>query len=180
MPDTRKLPVKQRLFLKEWAIDKNASEAYKRAYHYKGKRANCLGPALYAKLGKAGFIEPELQSQEATLIITAQEVLTELKRLMTVDPAMAFDKDGNLLSIHNIPEDVRRAIAAFDVSEDRGTIDGAEKSITTRTIKVKFWDKNAAITTAARSLQMLVDKINHSGVVTMKSLLTDKGINLDD
>ena len=175
----KKLPPKQRLFLKEWAIDKNASEAYKRAYKYKGTHADSLGHNLYVKLCKGGFFEAEIKSQEDELVFTARQVREEIDRLLKVDPALAFDKDHNLLPIHQIPKDIRRAMAGFDVSEETITTE-CEVHKSTRIIKVKFWDKNTAIITAARSLQMLIDKVSHSGVVTIKSLLTDKGIPIND
>ena len=167
----KKLPPKQRLFLKEWAIDKNASEAYKRAYHYKGKNAHILAAQLLSKLTKAGFIEPIIQAQEQKAIITADRVLTELARLATCDISLAFDANGNLLDIKDIPEDVRRAISGIEIEEEKSSIEGAESDTVSRTKKIKFWDKNKSLETIARHLKMLTDKIDISGKLTLEQLI---------
>ena len=164
------LPPKQRLFLKEWAIDKNASEAYKRAFKYKGKNANVLGSALLIKLGKAGFIEPEIKAQEQKAIITADRVLTELARLATCDISQAFDSNGDLLPIHEMPEDCRRAIAGIEIDVLSEWEDGKKKPIGF-TKKIKFWDKNKSLETIARHLKMLTDKVEHSATGDLAELI---------
>ena len=156
MPRGDNLPPKQRLFLKEWAIDKNGAEAYKRAYKYTGNNADVLAGQLLVKLGKLGLIEAEIKAQEDKAIITANRVLTELARLATVDIAQAFDDNGNLLDIQDIPEDVRRAISGVEVEVLTEWKDGKKNPIG-YTKKLKFWDKNKSLETIARHLRMLVD-----------------------
>ena len=143
-----KLPPKQRLFLKEWAIDKNASEAYKRAYKYKGNNAHVLGPALLAKLGKAGYVEFEIKAQEKRTEITADYVLSSLKevaeRCKQAIPVMMKDENGNMV----------------ETGEYKFDSTGA----------------NRALELLGKNLKLFIDKTEHSGAITVKSLLTDEGI----
>lgn len=158
----KKLPPKQRLFLKEWRIDKNASRAYVRAYKYKGKAANVLGPQLLAKLSKLGLVEAEIVAQEKKAIITADRVLTELADLATMNIKAAFDGAGNLLDIKDMPDNISRSISGIEVDEDLDSdVDESGKvTVTrTRTKKIKFWDKNKSLETIARHLRMLVDRV---------------------
>jgi len=176
----KKLPPKQRLFLKEWAIDKNETQAYIRAYKYKGKQARSLGHKLYAKLYTMGFIEPEIQAQEQKAIITADRVLTELARLATCDISLAFDANGNLLDIKDMPEDVRRAIAGIEIEEEKPSIEGAKSATVSRTKKIKFWDKNKSLETIARHLKMLTDKVELSGKLSLENLIAGSMGKKDD
>lgn len=69
------------------------------------------------------------------------------------DPRELYDKDGNLIPIHLLPEHVARAIAAVEV--ERETVrdkKGAIKTVTDDTVKMKFWDKNAALANIGKHL----------------------------
>lgn len=94
--------------------------------------------------------------------VRADVVLRELLRIATVDIAKAFDDEGNLLPIKDIPEDVRRAIAGVDAEELwEGKGQSRERTGTLR--KVKFWDKPAALRDLGRHLGLWRDKLEHSG-----------------
>ncbi len=141
-PSKKKLPPKQRLFLKEWLIDKDAKEAYIRAYHYTGKNADVLGPQLLGKLRKMGYIESEIIKQEERTGITADYVLSSLKdvaeRCRQAIPVMEKDPDGNL---------VESGEWKFDSA-------GA----------------NRALELLGKNLRLFIDKIEHSGGVTCNTL----------
>jgi len=174
----KKLPPKQRLFLKEWRIDKNASKAYIRAFKYKGKNANVLGPELLANLGKKNLIEPEIVAQEQKAIITADEVLTELRYISKQDMADIYDKDGNILPIPQMPEHIRRAISSVEF-EDGPQVDADGVVIgPPRVKKIKFWDKNKGLETTARHLRMLVDRVEVQDVDSDIDFLTDEQLAL--
>jgi len=59
--------------------------------------------------------------------------LKELRCAVLLDPAECFDDHGRPLSIRDMPDDVRRAIASYEVD--------AEKLVT----KIRFVDKRSAI-----------------------------------
>ena len=143
-----KLPTNQRLFIKEWLIDHNATKAYKRAFKYKGPNADVMGPTLLGKLRKNGYIEPELIAQEKRTEITADYVLSSLKevaeRCKQAIPVMMKDENGNM---------VETGEYKFDSA-------GA----------------NRALELLGKNLKLFIDKTEHSGAITVKSLLTDEGI----
>ena len=58
-----------------------------------------------------------------------------------------FDRDGNPKQIYEMDIDAAAAIERYEIRE--GVVDGA---VVSRTLKVKFWDKNAALDLAARHL----------------------------
>ncbi|MFA5943178.1 MAG: terminase small subunit [Candidatus Thermoplasmatota archaeon] len=107
----------------------------------------CKNPKVLAKLeaaqGRAG--------------VTAEVVLGELLRIGRCDIGEAFNPDGTLKRICDIPEDTRRAMAGVEQEEFYEGADG-EKFSLGRMKKAKFWDKNKALETLARSLKLLVDR----------------------
>ena len=155
MPE-KKLPPKQRLFLKEWLIDKNASEAYKRAYKYKGDNANVLGPALLARLGKEGFVEPELKKQEEKTGLTAEYIIK---------------------SLMEVAERCKQAIAVMEKGEDGELHETGEW-------KFDSAGANRALELLGKHLKLFTDKIEHSGKMTLEQILAktdgDKGEDKDE
>lgn len=90
-------------------------------------------------------------------------VIRELTRLLTVDITQAFDAAGSLKPIDQIPEDVRRCIAALEVSEVWGLNLEGDRIQTGVLKKIKFWDKNKATELLAKHLKMLVEKTEITG-----------------
>jgi len=86
------------------------------------------------------------------LDIQAVEVLRELKLIALSDLGRCFSASGRLLSIVDMPEAVRRAIAGVDVVESVDT-DGRPVVIK----KLKFWDKNKALEQLGRHLKLFTD-----------------------
>ncbi len=158
------LSPKQERFCQEYIIDLNGTQAAIRA-GYSPKTANEQSAQLLAKLSIKSRVDELNNGIKDKLIITAERVLAELARLATMDIAKAFDGEGNLLDIKDMPEDVRRAIASIEVAESE--VDGR---ITT-TKKIKFWDKNKSLETCARHLKMLTDKVEHSGKPTLEQII---------
>lgn len=104
--------------------------------------------------------EAKLAQQERTQI-TADKILQELLLIARSDVSKAFNKDGSLKSIHDIPEDVRRAISGVETLE---TFIGS-KGGKVRTSKVKFWDKVAALGLLGKNLRLFVDQVELKGTI---------------
>lgn len=93
-------------------------------------------------------------------------IVGELMQMLTADITQAFDANGSLKPIDQIPEDVRRCIAGLEVSEIWGNVlvgDNNERMQTGVLKKIKFWDKNKATELMAKHLKMLVEKHEHAG-----------------
>ena len=150
------LTAKQERFCQEYLIDHNASQAAIRS-GYGSRNANVTGPRVLANVGVRARIA-ELTGKQATrLEIKADTVLKELLLLAKSDVKEIFDENGNLKAVHEIPEDVRRAIAGVETFVDKdGDI----------TKKIKLWDKPKALEMLGRHLKLFTDKVEHSGKVT--------------
>jgi phage terminase small subunit len=157
-------------FAQEYAIDHNATQAAIRA-GYSARSAHTEGSRLLknaevrAQLGLA-----ELSAAERANVSTVR-ILEELKRIATVDVGQAFDEDGNLKPIKDIPPDVRRAIAGIEVDElFEGRGDSRTQIGVTK--KLKFWDKNKALELIGRHLAMFLDRTQHSvDTLTLEQLV---------
>ena len=140
--DSKKLPPKQRLFLKEWAIYKNASKAYKRTFKYKGDNANVMGSALLTKLRKLGLVEAEIEQQEERTEITADYILNSLKEV------------------------VERCKQAIPVMEK---VDGKLKE--TGEWKFDSAGANKALELLGKNKKLFTDKLELSGKLTLEQLI---------
>lgn len=89
---------------------------------------------------------------------TPLRVLEELMRIATFDIGMLYDGNGQLLPIHLMPEEARRAISSIEVDEIiEGKGEDARMVGVTR--KVKTWDKLRSLDTIARHLGMLLERV---------------------
>ena len=117
------------------------------------------------------FARPQIRLRVATLLseqakrleITDDKLLTETARIAFSDVRQLFDASGNLLPTTEWPDSVASSVSSLEVQVDRvvqdtdeAEYDGdgnliARRRVTTvlreetRTKKVKFWDKNAAL-----------------------------------
>ena len=99
--------------------------------------------------------EISLRDREEWMV---QELINELKRITAIDVRRAFDSKGSLLPINEMPEDVVKGMSAFDV-DDNGKV------------KVRFLDKLRAIEVLGKNLKMFIDRVEHSGVVTLEQMV---------
>ncbi len=153
----RKLTHKQQRFVEEFMVDLNATQAAIRA-GYSKRRASEIGYQNYRKPQIQTAIDKAREEQSRRTQITADSVLQELAFTAFLDPAGLFDKDGNLLNIYNMPEDVRRVIAGMDIYQK--TTD--EGSLCT-TSKIKITDKLKALELLGRHFKMWTDKTEITG-----------------
>lgn len=125
---------KQDRFVEEFLVDGNKTQALIRA-GFARPGARQYASKLYDKLRH--IIEPRLalQRQElaAAVMRTKAERLKELEYAAFLDPAECFDDHGRPLSIREMPEHARRAIAGYEVDP--------ENSVT----KLRFVEKRGAI-----------------------------------
>lgn len=156
-------------FCREYIITMNFAEAARRA-GYSDKVANnsakkfLENPVIKARL-------EELQAPTmARYEITAEKIIHELYRIATCDIGQAFNEDGTMKPIHEIPEDVRRAIQAVEVEQlFDGT--GADRYQVGHTKKIRFWDKNKALEMLGKHFKLYTDKIIVDGKVTLEQLV---------
>jgi len=102
---------------------------------------------------------------DAWLHYYVTRLMDEVKALATVDLADAYDEDGQLLPLREMPQHVRAAIAAVDRTEQVGE-DGSKT-----TVKVKLWDKLKAIEMLGNQLGIFNRTLNVKVGVTLEQLV---------
>lgn len=119
--------------------------------------------AYAAKLLKHAEVQDAIQ--EATQAMAAkfdtsyERLMLEAARIAFLDPASLLDDDGHVRDIASMDEDARRAIAGMDVeSRDSGEV---------VTKKIKISDKLAALQFIAKMQQMLIEKKEIKGEMTV-------------
>jgi phage terminase small subunit len=118
------------------------------------KSAHLLADPIVLKI-----IDEKLMEQRERTQISADKILQELLLIARSDISLAFRKDGTLKPIHEIPEEVRRAISGVETLE---TLVGKKLC---RTNKVKFWDKVAALGLLGKNLKLFTDQVNVTGTI---------------
>lgn len=143
---------KQKMFVKEYLIDLNATQAAIRA-GYSKHTAEVIGFENLRKPDIAAAIEAEMEARSKRTEITQDRVLKEYARLAFFDPRKFFDETGEIRAIVDLDDDTAACVAGMDVltkySKDR---DG---DVTPETIKkIKLADKKGALDSVARHLGM--------------------------
>jgi phage terminase small subunit len=120
-----KLTAKQRRFVAEYLLDGNATQAAVRA-GYSPRSAHSIANELLEKPEVRAAVDAAEARRLERLDLKADDILRELLTFARTDIRKAFDKNGRLLPIHEMPEDVARAISGVKVFEEfDGTGSGA-------------------------------------------------------
>jgi phage terminase small subunit len=164
-----KLPPNQARFVEEYLKDLNGKQAAIRA-GYAEKSAEVQASQLLRKPKVRQAVDEALARRSARVEISQDDVLRELLRLATVDIGKAFDANGDMLPLKEMPEDVRRAISSVEV-ETHFAGDGDERFEVGRLKKVKFWDKKGSLDSLAKHLGMYVEKHQHELGPSLEQLI---------
>jgi phage terminase small subunit len=155
------LTPKQMLFVREYLVDLNATQAALRA-GYSAKTAGKIGFENLQKPEIAAAIAAAQTARAQRLEVTADRVLRELARLAFFDPRKLLNADGSPKALHELDDDTAAAIAGLEVFEEFAGA-GQDRVQIGVVKKYKVADKNTALTNAMRHLGMLRDKVEHSG-----------------
>lgn len=162
--EERPLTNREKRFVDEYLIDLNATRAARAAGYVE---------VPYTKLKKGPVsraIQEAMDRRARNTAVRSDLVLLEVKRLASIDPLDLFDADGSMRAIAEIPEDLRRCIASFEVEEIwAGKGDDRERIGTLK--KVKLWSKDSALDKLMRHLSLYKDKLELTGTVTLRDLL---------
>lgn len=101
-----------------------------------------------------------------------ERILKELRDLGFVDLAQAYDDKGKLKLPHEMPPEIRRALAGIDVTEEFITVDGKQEVVGT-TKKIKTYDKLRAIELLGKTQRMFVDRTETRAIVTLEDLVVE-------
>lgn len=164
------LGVKQARFVEEYLKDLNGTQAAIRA-GYSPRTAESQGSRLLNNAKVRRVVDEALERRASRVEVKSDDVLRELLRLSMTDIGQAFDEEGKLKKLHEMPEDVRRAIAGVEVEElFEGRGDSREHVGQVR--KIKFWDKVKGLELLGKHLKLFTDRVEHSGTLTLEQLIT--------
>jgi len=162
MAGTR-LTIKQQKFIEEYTIDFNARQAAIRA-GYSEKTANVIGPENLAKPLVAASLAELLLKRRKEINIEAKRVILELCCLSFYDVADMMDENSNLLPVHEIPEQTRRAIVG--VKQTRRVIAGSDDSddqVIEITTDYKLANKDSSLDKLSRHLGIYLEDNKQQG-----------------
>lgn len=165
----RSLTPQQELFCQAYALDPNGTQAAIKA-GYSENSARQIASENLSKPYIQDRVNELLCDRARAMRVTADAVLAELHRIATADISLIFNEKGELRPIHEIPSDVRKAIASVEIDE---LFDGygKDREQIGLTKKIKFWDRNRALEMLAKNLKLLSDKIEVTGRVTLEDLV---------
>lgn len=132
------------------ARGRSASEAYREAYPSSlAWVQSAVWNAGHKMMAIVEVSERVAQLQQAitdSAIVEQVELIRELAHMLRADPADAYDKEGRIKSIHDIPRDLRRCIAAVKTRriETRGDENNASR-VEEYVTELKLWDKQGTI-----------------------------------
>lgn len=139
-----KMTAKQRLFVDEYLIDLNATQAAIRA-GYSVKTANEQGTQLLAKL--SDYVDTKLAERSRRTGISQDRVLQELARIALVNPLHVVDPESG---------EVRADISPDDAAAIAGVTRKFGKTVE---CSVRLHDKVKALELLGRHLGMYKDKL---------------------
>lgn len=113
---SRPLTAQQQLFVDEYIIDLNGTQAAIRAGYAESSARATASRLLTIDNIQDAIAEARKEQQKRTQI-TADRVLLEVARLAMYDPRKFFNDSGDLLSIHDLDDDTAAALAGMDVME---------------------------------------------------------------
>ena len=109
-------------------------------------------------------IKAYARAMEARASYIRDRVIRGLLRFEGLDLSKAFNKNGKMLPVHKLPEDVRHALQQLELVQDKKG---------NKVTKLRTVDKLGASTLLARTQGMLHDKVDvkHSGTVGLADRL---------
>lgn len=113
--------------------------------------------AVIVKIPKVkAAIDEALRRRSERVEVKADDILRELARVGMSDIGEAFDENGMMRPLSEMPVGVRRAISSVEV-EDIFEGRGAERVRVGTLTKVKFWDKTRGLEMLGKNLKLFTE-----------------------
>jgi phage terminase small subunit len=151
------LTPQQRLFVHEYLLDRNGTQAALRA-GYAQRSAASQACDLLKNPKVRDLLEQKLARLTEKTELKLERIVLELHRILLADPADSLNDDGTVKPLREWPEDLRRALSGLDVDELwEGR--GEDREQVGLTKKVRFWSKTDASQQLLRVLGAFKDKL---------------------
>jgi phage terminase small subunit len=159
------LTPRQMRFIHEYTKDFNGTKAAIRA-GYSRLTADSQASRLLKKPKVRREIDANVERLALAGDVKPGDVLRELVAMANTDIRLAFDAEGRLLPLHELPADIRRMISSVETEELWGTEPdgdgGMRKAQIGQVRKVRFWNKEKALELLGKHMRMFIDRVEHS------------------
>lgn len=164
---TRPIPLKKRLFIAEYPVDCNATQAAIRA-GYSKKTAYSCGQRLLKDVEVAKRLAVLTEQRLAKVGLTVESVLEAIRRQVVGDIRALFDEVGNLKPISQLTEEEASLIAGFEIIKKNAEAgDGHIDTVH----KVKLKDQSRYVEMAAKHFSLLEPDPSSTPRVNVEKLL---------
>lgn len=163
---------KQKRFCNEYLKDLNGTQAAIRA-GYSKKTANEQSTRLLAKVHIQKYLQAKEKKIEEKIDVTVEKIIREYSRIAFFDPRKLFNDDDNLKQMTELGDEDAAVIGGLDV-ENLYEGRGKDRENVGTLKKVKLVDKIRALDSLAKIKGLFVEKVEHSGKITIDDLITKK------
>jgi phage terminase small subunit len=147
---------RQQRFVSEYVTSLNGAKAAIAA-GYAPKAARAQAARLLTKADISAAVEAVQKKALNEAQATVERVIREYAAVAFLDPGDLFDGAGRLLPISKVPEESRRALAAFETYEATPGEEGQPLPVV-ETKRVRFVSKLGALHSLARHLGMFAER----------------------
>jgi phage terminase small subunit len=166
----KELTAKQKLFVAEYLVDLNATQAYIRA-GYSPKAANECAARLLANASIQRLVSEKLQVRTEKLEITGERVLSELAHMgfaNMLDYIRPTEDGAALVDLSQLTREQAKAIQELTVdSYVEGSGDAARQ---VKRVRFKLADKRGSLELLGKNLKLFTDKHEHDFNLDFASL----------
>jgi phage terminase small subunit len=156
MAADRKITQKQKVFVAEYLVDLNATQAAIRA-GYSEKTASRIGPELLGKTCVSEAVQEAMKHREKRTEITQDRVLAQYANMAFFDLRTLYREDGSIKPVTEWPDEAAAAVAGMESVEFGG--DDSPGILK----KIRLVDKRAALADIGKHLGMFVERHEVSG-----------------
>jgi phage terminase small subunit len=172
------LTPKQEAFCREYLIDLNGTQAYLRAgYKVSSERVATVNAArLLTNADVSAHLQTLMGKRAEKTEIDAEWVLKRLAQDATADVSDLYDENGNLKSVHEWPMAWRTGlVAGIDTMHTQIGTDAEGKPAFVTVRKVKLADRSKLLELLGKHVDIgaFKDRVEHSGKLTLESLIAD-------
>ena len=161
------MTLKQKIFVKEYLIDLNATQAAIRA-GYSAKNADKIGSQLLGKTSVFAAIEKAQEERAGKLSIDAEYVLNRLVEIDQMDVLDIMDEKMSIKPVSEWPKVWRQYLSGFDLAEMfEGT--GDDRAMVGILKKIKWPDKTRNLELLGKhiNVQAFKDRVEQTGSVAV-------------
>ena len=164
MTNQYELTPQQENFAQEVVSGETLSDAYRASYRTARMTAKQIHEEA-SRLAANPKVATRIRAMQAAAAeiatLKAADILREVKALALADIGGIMNEDGQLKLLHELPPELRRAVASFEVDKDG-------------VVKYRFWNKLDALEKAMKHLG-LYEKDNNQQANPLRELIDSLG-----